>query len=85
MPVIPLSLIRVLPSPFRPVAPSSACIPLLAKYVKEFSHSILTPFVAVNASTPGVINVTLWKSMLASLLAAFATDPSAKIPLPASP
>ena len=60
-------------------------MPLLAKYVNEFNHSILAPFVAVIASTPGVINVALWNSIVASKLVAPATAPSMYAPLPASP
>ena len=42
---------------FIPSLLSNAYIDLFAKYVNEFNHSILAPLVAVNASTPGVINV----------------------------
>ena len=67
---VPVTLARailVLPSPLRPSLLSNACNPLLAKYVNELSHSILAPFVAESASTPGVIIVTAWNSIPASL------------------
>ena len=56
-----------------------------AKYVNEFNHSILTPFVCVIASTPGVINVAFWNKQLASLLFGVASSPSKNAPRPASP
>ena len=67
VPASPLNLMRVLPEPFKPSLLSNAYSPLLAKYVNEFNHSILAPLVAVRPSTPGVINVTLWNSIAASL------------------
>ena len=57
-PAMPPKRTRVLPSLYFPAVPSNAYKPLLAKYVNELSHSILTPFVAIKVSTPGVINVT---------------------------
>jgi len=57
----------------------------LAKYVKQFNHSTLVPFVIVKASTPGVIKVTEWNKQPASLDAEFATLPSKYAPPPASP
>ena len=65
--------------------PLTAYNPLLAKYVNELSHSTLTPLVIVIASTPGVINVTLWNNILASSLALVTLAPSTNAPLPASP
>ena len=56
-----------------------------AKYVKQFNHSTLAPLVTLSPLTPGVINVTLWKSIAASLESECATAPSMKQPLPASP
>ena len=76
---------EVFPAAFNPVAPLSAYKPLFAKYVKQFNHSILVPLVTVNASTPGVIKVTLWNKHPASLDAAFAILPSSLAPPPASP
>ena len=68
-----------------PNVPFVAYNPLLAKYVNELSHSTLTPFVIVIASTPGVIKVAEWKSILASLVLDPVVAPSIKAPLPASP
>ena len=85
VPVIPLNLILVLPSDFFPMLLSKQCILLFAKYVKQFNHSTLAPLVADNASTPGVIKVTEWNSILASRDALSAYDPSTNAPLPASP
>ena len=85
LPVTSLTLNSVSPAPFNPVDPLVAKKPLLAKYVKEFNHSTLTPLVHVNASTPGVINVAAWNKQLASFESACATLPSKKAPLPASP
>ena len=76
VPVTPLTLILVLPSPFLPSLLSKQYMLLFAKYVKQFNHSILAPFVAVNPSTPGVIKVTLWNNMLASFDDAVAYAPS---------
>ena len=67
-----------------PVDPFTAYNPLSAKYVNELSHSTLTPFVIVSASTPGVINVTAWNNILASLLVPRTLAPSTRAPLPAS-
>ena len=85
VPVMPLTLTRVFPSPFIPSLLSNACTPRLAKYVNEFNHSILAPFVAVRPSTPGQINVQLWNNIAASLEFAVAYAPSTYAPLPASP
>ncbi len=82
---MPPSLTLVLPSLYFPAVPSNAYKPLLAKYVNEFNHSILTPFVASNVSTPGVINVTAWNKQLASFELALTTLPSKYAPAPASP
>ena len=84
VPVIPPKRILVFPSLYFPAVPSTALTPLFAKYVNEFNHSTLTPFVTVNASTPGVINVTLWNNPLASFEVAFTTLPSKIAPEPAS-
>ena len=73
------SLLSVRPVPF------VTYIPLFAKYVKQFNHSTLTPLVIVSASTPGVINVTLWNNILASSLVVVTDKPSTNAPLPASP
>ena len=59
VPVTSLTLTEVFPAAFNPVAPLSAYKARFAKYVKQFNHSILVPLVTVNASTPGVIKVTL--------------------------
>ena len=57
-PLNPLYFILVFPSPFNPDDPSTISIPLSAKYVKQFNHSILEPLVTFNAVCPGVIKVT---------------------------
>ena len=84
-PIDLISAPNVVPSLALPAVPFVAYNPLLAKYVKLFSHSTLTPFVIVIQSTPGVMNVAEWKSILASLVLDPVDAPSIKAPLPASP
>ena len=76
VPLMPPKRTRVLPSLYNPWLLSNAYTERLAKYVKEFNHSILVPLVANIASTPGVINVAAWNKILASLELALTTLPS---------
>ena len=83
-------MLRISPPNLMPrlASPSVPCVayrPMLAKYVNEFNHSTRTPLVITSASTPGVINVTLWNNIDASLLDDVARLPSTLAPPPASP
>ena len=82
-PVTVPNVIRVFPSPPRPVAPTTPSIAKSAKYVKQFNHSTLAPLVIIKPRLLGTINVHSLNNIAASKLARVTRLPSTYAPRPA--
>ena len=86
VPVVLLIFNLVLPCPLNPVPPGfSPLILSAAKYVNEFNHSALAPFLRYKPTEFGTINVHSLKSNAASAEVDATPEPSINAPLPASP